>query len=572
MRTFKNIMQIEQIPWWQSATIYQVYPRSFQDTDGDGVGDLRGITSRLPYFAELGVDAIWLSPIFRSPMKDFGYDVSNYVDIDPLFGTMGDFDTLLEAAHKQGLRLLLDFVPNHTSDQHPWFVESRSSRRNPKRDWYLWRDPAPDGGPPNNWLSEFGGSAWQFDNATGQYYYHAFLSSQPDLNWRNPEVVNTMHEVMRFWLRKGVNGFRVDVIWHLIKDAQFRDNPVNPHYTADQPPNQKLVPLYTTDLPEVHDVIRGLRKIVDEFPERLLIGEIYLPLDRLVAYYGSDLRETHLPFNFSLLKTRWHAREIATLIDSYEAALPDGGWPNWVLGNHDRPRIAARIGLAQARVAAILLLTLRGTPTIYYGDEIGLAQVPIQPDRIRDPLGKNVIGLNLGRDGARTPMQWNAKPHAGFSQFEPWLPVTEDWTARNVETLRKDDTSMYNLYRRLIEARRRSEALKRGSYHPISAEGDVLLYVRALGSERILIILNLGATPVAFVSTPPRGIVLVSTSGEREGELIDLNVQLGANEGLIIKLAPEVDLSSIEPGFQNPMLRPVILREQSLNRAGDKCI
>ena len=312
----------------------------------------------------------------------------------------------------------------------------------------------------------------------------------------------------------------------------------------------------------------GCERFVDEFPERLLIGEIYLPLDRLVAYYGSDLRETHLPFNFSLLETRWHAREIATLIDSYEAALPDGSWPNWVLSNHDRPRIAARIGLAQARVAAILLLTLRGTPTIYYGDEIGLAQVPIQPDRIRDPLGKNVIGLNLGRDGARTPMQWNAKPNAGFSQFEPWLPLTEDWTARNVETLRKDDTSMYNLYRRLIEARRRSEALKRGSYHPISAEGDVLLYVRALGSERILIILNLGVTPVAFVSTPPRGIVLVSTSGEREGELIDLNVQLGANEGLIIKLAPEVDLSSIEPVFIQ--FAPRHSRQQSLNRVGDK--
>ena len=260
-----RIMQIEQIPWWQSATIYQVYPRSFQDTDGDGVGDLRGITSRLPYLAELGVDAIWLSPIFRSPMKDFGYDISNYLDVDPLFGTMSDFDTLLEAAHKQDLRLLLDFVPNHTSDQHPWFVESRSSRRSPKRDWYLWHDPAPDGGPPNNWLSEFGGSAWQFDNATGQYYYHAFLSEQPDLNWRNPDVVRAMHEVMRFWLRKGVDGFRVDVIWHLIKDAQFRDNPVNPHYTADKPPSQNLVPQYTTDLPEVHGVIRGLRRLSTNF-------------------------------------------------------------------------------------------------------------------------------------------------------------------------------------------------------------------------------------------------------------------------------------------------------------------
>ena len=352
-----------------------------------------GLASRLSYLAELGIDAIWLSPIFRSPMKDFGYDISNYVDIDPMFGTMADFDTLLAAAHEQGLRLLLDLVPNHTSDQHPWFVESRSSRRNARREWYLWRDQAPNGGPPNNWLSEFGGSAWQFDAASEQYYYHAFLAEQPDLNWRNPAVVEAMHDVMRFWLRKGVDGFRVDVIWHLIKDAQFRDNPENPRYVAGAPPNERLVPLYTTDLPEVHNVIRGLRQVIDEFPERLLIGEVYLPLDRLVAYYGSDLGEAHLPFNFSLLETRWHARDIAKLVDGYEAALPQGGWPNWVLGNHDRPRIATRVGSAQARIAAMLLLTLRGTPTIYYGDEIGLPPVPIPPDRIRDPFEKNVPAL-----------------------------------------------------------------------------------------------------------------------------------------------------------------------------------
>jgi alpha-glucosidase len=543
-------MQIEQTHWWQSATIYQIYPRSFQDTDGDGVGDLRGITRRLPYLAELGVDTIWLSPIFPSPMKDFGYDISNYVDIDPLFGKMCDFDVLLAEAHERDLRLLLDFVPNHTSDQHPWFVESRSSRRNSKRDWYLWHDPAPDGGPPNNWQSEFGGSAWQFDSTTGQYYYHAFLSEQPDLNWRNPEVVSAMHQIMRFWLRKGVDGFRVDVIWRLIKDEHFRDNPVNPHYTPEQPPNQRLVPLYTTDLPEVHDVIRGLRKIVDEFKDRLLIGEIYLPLDRLVAYYGGDLKETHLPFNFSLLETRWHAREIAKLIDSYETALPEGGWPNWVLGNHDRPRIATRVGSAQARVAAMLLLTLRGTPTIYYGEEIGLVPVSIPPDRIRDPLERNIPGLNLGRDGARTPMQWTTQSYAGFSNFEPWLPLTEDWPVRNVEILRRDNRSIYSLYRRLIETRKRSEALKRGSYHPIAARGDVLIYVRAFDTERILIVLNLGATRVVLASNAPKGIILVSTSGKREGDFIDLNGQLDANEGLVVRLASDVDISSIEPDFR----------------------
>ena len=522
-------------------------PPLFQDSDGDGVGDLRGLTARLPYLAELGVDAIWLSPIFRSPMKDFGYDVSSYLDIDPLFGTMSDFDDLLAAAHERGLRLLLDFVPNHTSDRHPWFVESRSSRWNPKRDWYIWRGPAADSGPPNNWLSEFGGSAWQFDAGTGQYYYHAFLAEQPDLNWRNPQVVKAMHDVMRFWLRKGVDGFRVDVIWHLIKDAQLRDNPVNPYYTADKPPNQQLVPLYTTDLPEVHDVIRGLRQVVDEFPERLLIGELYLPLDRLVAYYGRDLKEAHLPFNFSLLDARWHARDVAKLVDSYEAALPEGGWPNWVLGNHDRPRVATRVGFAQARIAAMLLLTLRGTPTIYYGDEIGLPQVPIPPDRIRDPFEKSVPGIGVGRDGARSPMQWSLRPYAGFSTSEPWLPLTADWITRNVEVLKKEKGSIYGLYRRLIETRRRSEALRRGSYHPIASEGDLLLYVRSFGSERILTVLNLGPTPATVVSDANghKGTIIVSTSGEHEGDVIDLGIHLDANEGLLIELEAGAAVPSV---------------------------
>ena len=404
-------------PWWKSAILYQVYPRSFQDSDGDGVGDLRGITARLPYLAELGVDALWLSPVFVSPMADFGYDVSDYTAIDPLFGSMADFDALLHAAHARGLKVLLDFVPNHTSDQHPWFRESRASRTNAKRDWYIWRDGAPGGGPPNNWLSEFGGSAWEYDELTGQYYYHAFLSAQPDLNWRNPAVRAAMHDVMRFWLGRGVDGFRVDVIWHLIKDAAFRDNPPNPDFRAGDPPHRRQMPLYSADRPEVHELIRELRGVVDEFPARLLIGEIYLPLDRLVTYYGRELGGVHLPFNFSLLEAPWNARAVADLIDRYEALLPPGAWPNWVLGNHDRPRVASRIGQAQARIAAMLLLTLRGTPTLYYGDEIGLPQVPIPADRIRDPFERNVPGL--GRDGCRTPMQWDASPGAGFSSRRP---------------------------------------------------------------------------------------------------------------------------------------------------------
>ena len=274
--------------WWRKGVFYQIYPRSFQDLNGDGVGDLKGIVHRLPYLRALGVDAIWLSPIFPSPMADFGYDIADYIGIDPLFGTMQDFDALIEAVHASGLKIILDLVPNHTSDRHPWFIESRSSRDNPRRDWYIWHEPGADGGPPNNWLSEFGGSAWEYDAATRQYYYHAFLAQQPDLNWRNPAVRQAVHDVMRFWLRKGVDGFRVDVIWHLVKDAEFRDNPPNPEYREGQPPHQMVLPLHTTDQAEVHGVIAQMRQVIDEFNDRVLIGEIYLPLERLVTYYGRD--------------------------------------------------------------------------------------------------------------------------------------------------------------------------------------------------------------------------------------------------------------------------------------------
>jgi len=353
-------------------------------------------------------------------------------------------------------------------------------------------------------------------------------------------VARAMHDVMRFWLAKGVDGFRVDVIWHLVKDDQFRDNPLNPQYVrGSSPPNQQLVPLFTADLPEVHDVVRGLRQVIDEFPERLLIGEIYLPFDRLVAYYGEGLKGAHLPFNFSLLDTRWHARDVARLIDDYEAALPEGGWPNWVLGNHDRPRIATRVGLAQARIAAMLLLTLRGTPTIYYGDEIGLPQVPIASDCIHDPFERKVPDIGMGRDGARTPMQWSTEEFSAFSTSRPWLPLSNDWPMRNVQMLAQHRSSIYGLYQRLIQTRRRCEALRRGSYQPIVANGDVLLYVRALGSERILMALNFGSEPAkaGAGANVLAGKILVSTSGKHEGETIGRSIRLEANEGLVIELA-----------------------------------
>ncbi|MDB5575435.1 MAG: aglA [Bradyrhizobium sp.] len=521
--------------WWRHGIFYQVYPRSFQDSNGDGVGDLAGIIGRLPYLRSLGIDAIWLSPIFASPMADFGYDISDYTGIDPLFGTMEDFDALISAAHDSGLKLILDLVPNHTSDSHPWFVESRSSREAPKRDWYIWRDPAADGGPPNNWLSEFGGSAWQYDTATGQYYYHAFLAQQPDLNWRNPEVREAIYEVMRFWLRKGVEGFRVDVIWHLIKDTEFRDNPPNPHFHEGRPPNEKIVTRYSTDQPEVHDVIAEMRRVVDEFGARVLIGEVYLPLHRLVAYYGNDLGGAHLPFNFALLSTLWSARSIEKIIADYEAALPAGAWPNWVLGNHDRPRVASRVGREQARVAAMLLLTLRGTPTLYYGDEIGMHQVAIAPDQVRDPFEKNVPGIGVGRDGCRTPMQWDATPYAGFSASPPWLPLPDDFVHENVVNLEADALSILSLYKALIRLRKQLPELIEGDYLPIAADGDLLIYRRRSNGQAITVALNLGAEPILVANAIGLdGEILLSTFLDREGETIQGTLDLRGNEGVIV--------------------------------------
>jgi alpha-glucosidase len=522
--------------WWKSGIVYQIYPRSFQDSNGDGVGDLPGITSRLDYLVELGVQAVWISPIYPSPMADFGYDVADYCGIHPLFGTMGDFERLVAEAHRRGLKIILDFVPNHSSDQHPWFTESRSSRTNPKRDWYIWRDPKPDGSPPNNWVSNFGGSAWQFDEASGQYYYHAFLTEQPDLNWRNPDLRQAMHDVLRFWLDKGVDGFRVDVIWHLIKDAEFRDNPPNPAWHPDRPEIESLLQIHSSDQEEVHDVIAEMRRVLDAYEDRVLIGEIYLPTERLVTYYGKDLSGAHLPFNFQLIQTAWNARAIGKLVDEYDAAVPEGGWPNWVLGNHDQPRIAARIGAEQARVAAMLLLTLRGTPTMYYGDEIGLARVEIPPERVQDPWEKNEPGLGFNRDPERTPMQWDASPHAGFSTAEPWLPLAPDYATNNVEALSRDPRSILTLYRQLVALRRSTPALAVGAYRPLETECAVFGFVRAYGNDQTCVLLNLSGEQSAakLVSACDGMRVKLSTYLDRTGEQVGSNVALRPHEGLVL--------------------------------------
>jgi alpha-glucosidase len=520
---------------WQRGIIYQIYPRSFQDSTGDGIGDLRGIEKRLDYLEWLGVDAIWISPIFPSPMADFGYDVSDYTGIHPMFGTMDDFDRLLEACHDRGIRLLLDLVPNHSSDQHPWFEESRANRSNAKRDWYIWRDPGDDGGPPNNWLSVFGGPAWEFDDETGQYYYHAFLKEQPDLNWRNQEVRDAIFDSMRFWFDKGVDGFRIDVLWHVIKDERLRDNPKNPDYDPSQVPYEQLLPTYSTDQPEALGVAEAMRSVADEYDARVLVGEMYLPIERLVAYYGREDEGVHLPFNFQLLTLPWDAREIDRAINEYEGALPAGGWPNWVLGNHDKSRIASRVGSEQARVAGVLLLTLRGTPTLYYGDELGLQDVPIPPDRMQDPQGLR-ISPEFSRDPQRTPMPWDGTDSAGFTTGTPWLPLNDDARHRNVAALREDPGSLLLFYRRLIRLRRERAALSIGDFRPIEASGDVIAYVRHEAGEQIAALLNLGGHPQRVRLPGLEGTVILGTRPDGEGSRVKEEFQLRPHEAVLIEL------------------------------------
>ena len=489
-----------ELKWWQSGIIYQIYPRSYQDTNGDGVGDLPGITARLPYVASLGVQAVWLSPIFKSPMRDFGYDVADYCDIDPIFGTLEQFDALVAEAHRLGLKVMLDYVPNHTSSDHVWFQEALRGKGSPKRDWYVWRDPAPGGGVPNNWKSFFGGPAWTLDEASGQYYLHQFLPSQPDLNWRNPDVRAAMFEVLRFWMRRGVDGFRVDVIWLLAEDERFLDEPENPgaQIIGGQIEHGTLEHIYTQDQPETHEYVREMRRVIDEFGDRMMVGEIYLPLEKLLPYSGTpEAPMVHLPFNFHLILLPWEAQAIRNFTDEYDAAsLAAGAWPNWVLGNHDQHRFRTRVGAAQYRVAQTLLLTLRGTPTVYYGDEIGMENVHIPLEKMVDPSGLQQPGSpNAGRDPERTPMQWESAPGAGFTQAdaEPWLPLADDFAQVNVQAQENDPHSDLNYFRALTRLRREHPALVGGSYRSLdSGHDDVFAFERELAGERLTVWLNFG--------------------------------------------------------------------------------
>jgi len=489
-------------PWWKSATVYQIYPRSFADGNGDGVGDLEGARSRLEHLARLGVDAVWLSPFYRSPMRDFGYDVSDHCDVDPLFGSLADFDRFLEEAHDRDIRVLVDLVPNHTSDRHPWFAESRRSRTSPRRDWYVWRDGTPER-PPNNWRAAFGaGPAWTWDEETRQWYLHLFLPEQPDLNWANPEVEAAMHGVMRFWLDRGVDGFRVDVVHGLGKDPLLPDDPPGLGGMAHSTVN---------DHPSVHPILRRLRRLVDGYPgDRVLVGEVYLLDTSLVAPYYGEGDELHLAFNFPPLFTPWDAAAWRDQLTRAAAEFgPRGAWPTWVLSNHDNTRHRTRYGSEErARAAAVLLLTLRGTPFLYAGEELGLEDAVVAPDRAVDPGG---------RDGCRAPLPWDATPGHGWGTTAPWLPWPPEPAGRSVEAQEADPSSVLNLYRRLLAARRRSPALRLGDAALLPVPEGVLAYERTLAGDRRAVVVNFADRP-ARVPLGGSWQVEVSSARQSAGE------------------------------------------------------
>ncbi|WP_018320613.1 alpha-amylase family glycosyl hydrolase [Bradyrhizobium sp. WSM2793] len=523
--------------WWESAVIYEIAPISFQDSNGDGKGDLAGLLSRIDYLKWLGVDAVWLTPIYKSPFRDLGYDISDYCAIDPAFGSLGDFDRLLEALHAEGIRLILDLVPNHTADDHEWFVESSSSPASAKADWYIWADAAENGGPPNNWRSRFGGSGWEWCEARRQYYYHSFLVEQPDLNWRNPQVRGAIAGVMRFWLDRGVDGFRVDASAVLIKDELLRDNPPNPA-AGSKPPPQRQTPVFTDDRPETMDCIEFIREVIDGYRGRMLCGEVQGKTDRIGHFYGNDKPRLHLPLNFALLDTPWSALSLQAAIDAYFNALPAHAWPVWVIGGHDKQRVASKIGEAQMRVLAMLLMTLRGTPFLFMGDEIGRKRVPIPPDRVHDPFERLVPGYGLCRDPERAPMRWDDSPDGGFTTGRPWLPLEPSDGAANVAGQRRDEHSMLALFRALITLRREHAGLHHGGHEPLRAQNDVLAYKRTDGRNEFLVALNIAAEPRKW-HWLGRGRLLMSTHLDRPpAPLPDASILLRGNEGVIIALDP----------------------------------
>jgi alpha-glucosidase len=527
----------EKSPWWRNAVIYQIYPRSFADTNGDGIGDLKGITSHLDYLKDLGIDAVWITPFFPSPQVDYGYDISDYTGIDPQYGTMADFDRLVAEAKKRKIRVLLDFVVNHTSDQHPWFVESRSSRNNPKADWYVWRDPPPGNRPPSNWISIFGGSAWQLDPARNQFYYHAFYKQQPDLNWRNPEVRQAMYNVMRFWMKRGVAGFRLDAVPHLFEDAQLRDEQLaKPGKSAYGDPI--LTRVRTDNLPECDEVLREMRTVSDEFPDGVLVGEAYVStMQDLAKLYGPNHDELQLPMDTQLGFGSLSAARYRQKLQEAETGL-NGNTPLFVFNNHDNPRSISRLGGgahkgAVARMLATLTLTPRASVLLYYGEELGMENDdPKRKEDVKDIVGIRGWPEDKGRDGERKPMQWNGDTNAGFTTGRtPWLPVAPGFQVVNAAAEARDPASILNYYRALILLRKSNAALREGDFTLLNADDpNVLSFVRRTpDGTAALIVLNCTAAPqtIAVRGLPEtRAGVLLSSFGEK-GRAVDLkSIQL----------------------------------------------
>ena len=505
-------------PWWQDGVIYQIYPRSFADSNADGVGDLEGIRQHLDYLEWLGVTGLWLNPINPSPNKDWGYDVSDYKDVHPDLGDMATLERLVAEAGERGIRILLDIVPNHSSDRHPWFVDTRYSSEAAHRDWYVWADGR-NGGPPNNWPGTFGGPAWTLDEDTGQYYLHLFLAEQPDLNWWNGEVQSAFDEILRFWFDRGIAGFRIDVAHGIVNDQELRDDPSDPEDPG------KILPVYRVNRPEVHEVFRRWRRICEEYdPERLLVGETHV-LDPVVmaSYYGNG-DELQLAFNFACVYAPFEAERLRDVIEQTEAAIPAGGWPVWTLSNHDVVRFPTRWAKGdpdKIRCGLFVALLLRGTPVLYYGDELGLEQQDVPKGRELDFAGH--------RDGARTPMRWTADPGHGFTRagVEPWLPFG---TGPDVESQRDDPASILTLCRDLLAARRERDDLRSGSYASLRSPDGVWAWRRGDGHA---VAINLGD---GEATVDVSGTILVCTDRSRDGESIDHGLTLRPSEGALLQL------------------------------------
>jgi alpha-glucosidase len=518
--------------WWRDGVLYQIYPRSFADSNGDGIGDLKGITARLEHLEWLGIEGIWLNPTFPSPNEDWGYDVSDYKGVHPDLGTLEDLDELIAEAGARGIRILLDLVPNHTSDRHPWFQDALSGRDARYRDFYVWADPAPDGGPPNNWISNFGGPAWTWHEPTGQYYLNQFLPSQPDLNWWSEELREAIDDVLEFWFARGVAGFRIDVCHAIVKDRELRDDPVpgpddHPHIVK-----RGLKQVYSMNRPELHDVLRRWRELAGaQEPERILVGETYvLSLDQLIPFYGNGQDELHLAFNFLFVHSDLRAEEMRANVEGVEAMLPPGSWPVWTGSNHDAKRFPTRWAggdPGRTRAAMVILLALRGTPFLYYGDEIGMPDVPLDPQAALDPVARRMDDPEENRDVCRTPMQWDNSPGAGFTDGgEPWLPFGD--LSLNVSDQREDPGSVLHLVRDLIALRRDRADLRGGAYETLPAPEGAWAWRRG---EDTVAAVNLSDAPVEI---DVDGRILIGTDRSRDGEQIGGPLRLGPWEAAVV--------------------------------------